>query len=455
MSGVLQRLSRLNPIAALALLIIFPALLMGGANSASGGALLALALLACLLGVAIAAPRALLARTLGANGVTLCAALAFIGFGLVSTLGVSGETAHPLWAAFDLPTRAASLSPYRTIEGAASFVAPCAAFLLGALAAPDSRARDQLGRWTMLLAAIYCILALGLFLSAQARPGGRLDPAISSANAAATVFGFLMIIAMVMIVRAARGRLTSAVGSETCSDAGRASSILGVARLVIAAPLSLATAMLAFAGLLLTASRGGLLAALIGAAVFALLMAPRALSSAQVRAGALLAPLIGLGALFAVLFMRGGDEVLRRFALTADDAEVRTMLAQAHWAAFTERPMLGHGLNAYHELNLLVQTEANWRALEGVGSAHNIFIQALEEGGYVGFGLLALIFAAPLVRAFATLFGRGGGAEWAAGAIAVSALALAHGSVDFGLQVPAVAALFAFLLGAGSARNSV
>jgi hypothetical protein len=56
---------------------------------------------------------------------------------------------------------------------------------------------------------------------------------------------------------------------------------------------------------------------------------------------------------------------------------------------------------------------------------------------------------APLMARALRRLARGeGGVEWAAAALAMSALLLLHGLVDFALQVPAIAAFYAFMLGA-------
>jgi hypothetical protein len=79
-------------------------------------------------------------------------------------------------------------------------------------------------------------------------------------------------------------------------------------------------------------------------------------------------------------------------------------------------------------------------------------VQLLEETGILGAGLFVLMLAPPLFSAFgAALLGRSG-SHWAAAAFAAFALALLHGVVDFGLQVPAIAAFLSFCLGAFSLR---
>ncbi len=432
------------------LVIVFAALVLQGANSAAAASLLTMAL-SMALAIAIFTTRSgELGRVMGANMLSIAAAFVFIALALISAApGLPLSFApEPDWTLVNAASAPLSVSPYRTLEGVVAFLAPCAAFFLGALTAPDRRARDWAGRWMLLLALFYAFLGLYLFFAVGAPGGGtRLDVGVSSANAAAALFGVFMLVATALIVRGARGRLGD--GDRQGLPAGW----LWAAPL-LRAPLSVATIFVLFACLLLTASRGGLIATAVAFAVFALALWAQSFKQSSVRGGVVAAPVILLVAILTLLFIRGGDDVLQRFALAAEDMEIRRILAEAHWAQYLERPLLGHGLNTYHELNTLAATPDNWQALRAPGSTHNIIIQVLEETGLIGLVLWTLILATPLLRALARIISGGRGAEWAAAAFAAAILLILHGLVDFALQVPAIAALFAFMLGASAGRRS-
>ncbi|MBL8544354.1 MAG: O-antigen ligase family protein [Hyphomonadaceae bacterium] len=443
MNALLKRAGDINLAALVCITLMFLALLAGGANSASAASLLSLLLCAMAALTLLASPRAKCARLWSDNWLSAGAFLVFLGLALASAtpLANAWTGAHPAWAAMGVENGASALSPYRALEGAAAFAGAGAAFVLGALLAPDSRARDWSGRWLVLWSLIYTAIGLYLYFGAQARPGGRLDVAIGSANAAAMLFALCIFVAAVLIVRGARGRL-----------GGRADA--GWIGLLTAAPLSLASALVLFGALLLTASRGALAAFCAALVLFLIIAATARLRSANARAGFLAAPLLVLTVLFGLFFLRGGDEVIARLALAGEDAQVRRIIAETHWAAFLQRPLFGHGLNAYHELNALSANPGNWRAIASAGSAHNIFIQALEETGIVGLGLFALMLLPLIGRAIIRIGARAPGADWALGALAITALVLLHGLVDFGLQVPAIAALYAFILGVSLGRSA-
>lgn len=440
MRALLNRLKEVNAGAFIVMSILLLALLLNGANNAAGAALLSLALLALLFATIFMTSTGRLWRTLRANWISVLAALAFVALAIMTALvAPQSMQASPLWSIVGGAETPLSLAPYRTFEGVVALCAPLSAFLLGALYAPDRAARDWAGRWAITLGALYSFAGLYLFYAVGGSP--RLDVEVGSANAAAAFFGTLMVIAATLIARGARGRL------------GETNPALdhwgwGVGRLVLSAPFAFAVLLALFACLLLTASRGGLVASSVALIILVSALWAQSMTQGRARGAVALAPIGLVIAVLAVLFVRGGEDVLARFALAGDDWEVRRVLADAHYAQFLERPLLGHGLNTYHELNTLAITPENWRMLAPPGSAHNIFIQSLEETGIAGLALWVLMVAPILVRALRRLARGEGGVEWAAAALAMSALLLLHGLVDFALQVPAIAAFYAFMLGA-------
>lgn len=431
--------------AAAAIAVLAAGAMLGGMGPAADAALFSL-LLAVLLALALlASPRTQLIAVARTHAVTLAAAIAFILWSWF-TAQISPASAdlpwsrlfHPLWSEFQSPNRAISLSPYRTLEGIASFVAPACAFVLGALVTRDRKDRDFIGR--IFIGAAIAIAAYCLFLlvrGAAASQGARLIEPFGSSNAAATLFGVLAIFVSVVILRAARGRLT---GART--SAGRAFAF------VQNTPIALAAFALLLACLLLTGSRAGL-AALAGGFVlfFALTRAGAGQSGRGQSAFALVA------ALAAIFLLIGGDFLLSRFGTFGVDAEGRRLMIETHFNAFLDRPILGHGLNTFHELNAHYANVENWPALRDIGAAHNIFVQMLEETGLVGAAFFMLMLAPPLARALQIAVEDRSGAEWAAAAFAAAAFVFAHGLVDFGLQVPAIAATLAFGLGAFSSAR--
>ncbi|MCC6789905.1 MAG: O-antigen ligase family protein [Hyphomonadaceae bacterium] len=436
MQALWNKLRDVNVGAFIVMGIVFLALLLTGANSAANAALLSATLLALLVAAILFTRRGALLRVLAANIVSVLASILFVALAIFTAFGDPQSMSAPQpWSLVE-GNAALSLSPYRTLEGVVAFFGPMSAFLLGALFASDRAQRDWSGRWAMVLAGCYCFAGLYLFYAVGGAP--RLDVGVGSANAAGALFGTMMVIAATLIIRSARGRL---------GDAHPALEHWGWAQFVLTAPFSFAVLLASFACLLLTASRGGLIATGAAFLVFVSLVWTQGLKHDSARGLGALAPIVLVAIVLAVLFVRGGDDVLARFALAGEDWQVRQILAETHYALFLQRPLTGHGLNTYHELNALVIGPDTWRMLAAPGSVHNIFVQALEETGLVGLGLWVLMLAPLLTRALMRIVRGKGGVEWAAAALAMSALLLLHGVVDFALQVPAIAAFYAFMLG--------
>lgn len=401
--------------------IIFTAMSLGGAESAAGGALLSAVLCALLLVRLCAVEATILRAVLAAHSVSIAAALTFIALTAASALPIWGPLGHPLWAEFGFGASAAlSISPFRTWEGLVALLAPMAAFSLGALSIRVKEDRDRLGRLTLGLALAFAFLALTIHLQTDTF-NRRLLVQFNSPNSGATVFGVLAVLC--------------AAALHSAELSARRSWIAALSQ----APMATAALILCSVCLLLTASRAGIVCTLAALILLAALM----------RNGR---PMVVL-ALVALVAILGGNFVLDR--LQQLDGDGRRTMTAVHWGAFLDRPVTGHGLNTFHELNALYATPDTWPALRGIGSAHNIYVQILEESGVLGALLLVMMVAPPLLKALRRAVRKRSGAVWGAAALSAFALALAHGAVDFALQTPAIAALLAFYLGAFAADTPV
>jgi O-antigen ligase len=427
--------------------VIFIGLLGRGGDGAAPAALLSAALLAVLVARIWTLPGSALAQALRANALTAWAALGFIVIALLSAViapaggftNLLGGLWHPLWAELSPENRAMSLAPYRTLEGVLAFLGPCAAFAIGAME-PDTRAgrawqRGALAGFSALLVAA----AIGAHALGAGEHGDRLSLYFVSPNAAATCFGVLAMLAAGSIARAARSR------SKT-SARGQPRFVQQLAGMT-GAPIATAVFLLSVSCILLTGSRAGIAAAVAAFAAFAVLLMVGRMRSRARRAhrtaGWTLAAPVAAGAL---LIYAGGHVALGRLHRTNADIDERASLWQTHWQAFLDRPIIGHGLNTFRDINAHYATPEHWAALHVVGAAHNIYIQALEETGLIGMGLFVLMLAGPVWRALRQAVHGGRGAELAAGVIGATVMCLIHGLVDFGLQTPAIAALLAYSL---------
>jgi O-antigen ligase len=336
-----------------------------------------------------------------------------------------------------------SIAPHSTLEGLGSWLAPISAFALGALTSSGRADRDWTGRWISVLTILFAVYALNDFFAFHASDGGRLNAEIVSPNAAAALFGTLALFAAAIIVRAANGRLGGSLSTLLPQPMAWSAGL-------VRAPLSTVALIVARACALLTASRGGLFATGVGFLAFVSLLLARRFGPGRSGKGLLFTPVLGVIAIGAWLFLRGSGPMVDRLSNVEAVAESRQILLEPHWQAFLSRPLLGNGLNTYHELNSMAATPENWAELSYAGAAHNIYVQALEEVGLVGVVLVTLMLAPPILRALKRALFSNAGVEWAAAIFGAATLLLLHGAVDFELQIPAIAALFAFGLGAFS-----
>lgn len=418
--------------------LLFGALAFKGADSAALSALFGVILWSLLLVRLLSSGEHQLKQTLAANAAPAGLAFLFVVYVALSVLPLNWGGARGDVFSNHAPS---SISPYRTIEGLASFLALVGAFAHGLFFVRSARSISRAAAWLTWGALVFALAALldygGREHVVQDVWAGRLVFNFASPNVAADAFAMLAIIAAASLVHAF-DRIENAAGAG--------------ARVRAAHLMRGAVAICAFITclvcVLLTASRAGIVSAIAGLILFAALLwfsrrrrkpAPRT---------------IAFAALAGVLIVAASEVSLGRFLALDSDTELRRVMVETHWQAFLARPVTGHGLNTFHELNALFATPQNWNAIGNIGSAHNIYVQALEETGVVGFALLGALVAFLLARGFRHVQdGRKRGQTWSAAVLASAVILLGHGWVDFGLQTPAIGALLAFCLAIQSGQT--
>ena len=198
--------------------------------------------------------------------------------------------------------------------------------------------------------------------------------------------------------------------------------------------------------LLLTESRGGAAASVLALLIFfASLALRRGISRWSLALGVLVLVLAGT----AVLDM-SGKGLERRLWATANDWQTRAEIHERTGKAILDAPVLGTGLGTFAAVYRLYRTG---RIGPGVKRAHNDYLEiALELGVPAAASFLASLVALALVCADGALRRRRD-PELPAAGLAACALVGAHSLVDFSLQIPAVAATFALVLGAATAQS--
>jgi O-antigen ligase len=200
------------------------------------------------------------------------------------------------------------------------------------------------------------------------------------------------------------------------------------------------------AGIVLTQSRGAVLAAGLTTAVL-LVSALRQRRRHGGRAGRAAAAALLAGAALAAA--AAGTGRFSRFLLT-DPRDLGSTSRAVIWKvsvdAWREFPIVGSGLGTFREAFVRVQPRTLPAQVE---EAHDDLLQLAVTGGAVGAALGIALFAALFVvlwRLFARQRHREESAFVLAGFGALLSLTL-HGTVDFGLSIPVVPATLACALG--------
>lgn len=396
-------------------------------------ALTMFAVLSLVLAVALAAPTARedLARMTPFWGLTLPFVAVLAVAGLSLTPLVPGGP-HPMWEWAGLPP-ASTLNRSATILEVIKLLGLAAVFVLGCLLGARSRRARSALLVLLALGAIYAAISLVMFLARLQPVGGaRLTGGFYSANIAATQLGVLLVLTTAWLVRQ-----WSRTGSMPTST-----------RIGELAP-ALALILLFTACLLLTASRAGIAATAIALALF---LGWAALDDRRSRW-----PLIAGGGFVIlcvlVLIIQGNGLFADRYGDLPDGDTTRTLVAQAHWRAFLDSPLMGYGLGSYSQVNNQIMTTSNAQALSASVIQHNAYLQWLEEAGLIGaipmFGLIATILGVTAWRAW----GRTRNRVLVVGLLAASVLVLLHATVDVSLNTPSFEAFWALLLGFGFALS--
>ena len=208
------------------------------------------------------------------------------------------------------------------------------------------------------------------------------------------------------------------------------------------------TAAVLLAGLLATHSRMGLFAGLIGAVTCWVLMMARSGMGGRIKVAGIAPVVLGL-AVIAALY---GQGLFERLGSSQTDFDVRANLYGQVWELIWERPWSGFGAGAFEAAfplvhHLPVSPDLLW------DKAHNTYLTLFAELGLVVGALPVLIFVILAVR-FARALSNGPVARLgAAVGLGVLIQVGVHSLVDFSLEIHAVALLFVFLMGIGTAAT--
>jgi O-antigen ligase len=398
---------------ALGFTIVYGLILLGAVSTAWGAARLA------------AAPG------LGVSAALFALVLAALALSL-APLDLDGRIGPPIGRA------GASIAPLATVIEGAKLLGYACAFTTAALLTQDRRGSALFLRAMLISAialALFCLIAEAL--SARSVGGwvkpiiarGRVSGLFSSPNTAATVFAVYALLASGALVRMAgelrRRRLRSQI-REIIS--GRHVEIVAFA--------------LSFQCLLLSSSRGA-----IGAFALAFCALAAGLGWRSRRRALAFGILAALVVLVAAV---NGELAVHRYATGAYAGDDRVLWMRTALGAFLGAPLQGYGLGSLAMVFHSAATPQTFRALDWAGSAHNVYLQWLTEGGLLGAAPMFALIGWILWRAIAPAARDGQGAVTRPTLIACLGLVIVHSLLEYSLQEPSIAALFSILLGAAT-----
>jgi O-antigen ligase len=204
-------------------------------------------------------------------------------------------------------------------------------------------------------------------------------------------------------------------------------------------------AVLGLCGLVLSGSRGGAISLFAGIVVL--------LPFGRLRAWlpAAVAIVLAVGLAVGLSSWLGQEERTLQTAFFAEGTNDPSLAARSDiwgrtWRILLDHPVTGTGLGTFPSAYASYDREGEWL---GTAQAHNDYLQLVSETGVVGVVLLAWLVAAFALRVLLpALRPAHGRPRWTTTALAAAVFAmLVHSILDFNMQIPAVAALFAVIGG--------
>lgn len=372
-----------------------------------------------------------------------------------------GALHHPIWAEAAAvlgsdPGGRIAVNPGEALTGLMRLASYGALFVLAfVLALRTSRASVLLGA-VALSAVVYALYGLlnhpmlggqlGLDFDPERAARWNFSGPFGNRNNYATFLGIGLVCLLALILREAHAALTAPGGW------GRRLALLLERLLGRRFYLLLAVVPVTLA-LVLTASRAGIAATALGIAVL-LAAAVRARYLAVSAAAGVAALCLVAGA---VALSYGGERLVERAGGITEQIRgdggpsalfggTRAALNDLTLRASVDNP-LGTGLGSYGDV-FAHYRDGRLTSDRHFDLAHNSYAENLLELGWLGAGALFLAVAAAGLMCWQGLARRRRSLAFPMIGVAVTVLVAFHAIFDFSLQIPAVAAAFAVLMGA-------
>lgn len=372
--------------------------------------------------------------------------------------GVPGLTPHPVWSmANDILRRplpsSISIDPWRTHLELLKLTSEVAAFWLALCFASNSATARFLLQSAVVITSVYAFYGIVLTVldtsQASLVYGIPLPPLYISGpfmlhNSFATFCGMGLVAAM--------GSLFTAGDAQIVSDRGPRRLALSVIQFVFGrGALHLLSCVLLSGALIASASRAGFASTLVGLAVVATVAVIRSRRGktrrwAFVGMAAAVAP-------FALFIVGSGDELVERLTelIDAGNADVvRLALWSASLHMIDVFPWTGLGLGTFEDAYPMFATSVLQFVMDKAHSDYLELIMGIGIPAAVAWWAALLLLVGRCLRGSLT---RRRNVLFPLTAFGASVLVGVHSAVDFSLQIPADALLYAMLLGIGVAQS--
>ncbi|MEQ9797610.1 O-antigen ligase family protein [Parvibaculum sp.] len=370
--------------------------------------------------------------------------------------GMVHSWADPLWEeaarAIAMPLRpSVSINPAATLDGALRLMAYAGLFWLTLHLARDPTRAAQARAAIIIVGAATSLYGLFAFFGGQdwllgnigARPADSLTSSFVNRNSFATFAGLTLLAAVSLFLERIRHLLA-------LERPFRRKLVLVIEHMVFQSGLLTGAVLTIALALFLTTSRGGIFASLFALGALVLLQLPGRGGSQKRSIGFVVLVVLGIA------IVAGGGNFLDRLERQglSFETNLRSTLFATTIDAIRTAPLTGTGFGTYGQaIEAYRVSDENIFAIWE--KAHNTYLEnALELGLPAAIALNLAIFLLAR-RAFLGVRARKRHKSFPALGVASTLLVGLHALVDFSLQIPAVAVLYAFIMGLALAQSSL
>jgi O-antigen ligase len=395
---------------------------------------------------------------IGARNIGLPAGLfaaALLWAWLQTVAGVPSTLSHPIWsmaaAALGKPV-AGSISVNRDFTALAliELVTAASVFWLALQLCRDAARAMFLLRAIAVIVSAYAawgLMALAIHAGRmpwlESSPGiGYVSSTFINRNSFATYAGMGLVVASALVLQLYRHRVTSGYApwrlrlADFIEATGEQGSVL------------LGCAFVILVALLLSVSRGGIIATGLGLFV----LAASTFKRRRRRAGEFLETIVFGTVLVAAVFLVFGDAFVGRLGERGLADTNRIAVNALSLRSIKDAPLTGYGLGTFTDIFPLYRD----RSISVFGvweQAHDSYVEIFQGLGLVFGSMLLASVLILVIRCARGMVTRQEHVTFPRVAVACTCLVGVHALVDFSLQIEAVALTFAALLGAGVSQS--